>query len=204
MASDGSVTHWLGQLQAGDPDAAQPLWERYFAQLVELARKKLANAPRRAADEEDVALSVLDSFCRRAQAGQFPRLADRDNLWRLLVTLTARKATDLARRESRRKRGGGAVLDEAALASPPGPAAQEVGLEQMIGREPSPEFAALVAEECQRLLDLLDDPALRSVAVWRMEGYANAEIAARLGTVERTVERKLQMIRKVWGEEGAV
>ena len=203
MPSEGSVTHWLGQLQAGDPDAAQPLWERYFTRLVELARKRLADAPRRAADEEDVALSVLDSFCRRARAGQFPRLSDRDDLWRLLVTLTARKATDLARREGRRKRGGGAVLDEAALAGPPGAAAEEAGLERVVGREPSPEFAALVAEECRRLLDLLDDPALRAVAVWRMEGYSNEEIAARLGTVERTVERKLQMIRKVWGEEGA-
>src|SRR5262245_33091123 len=44
MASEGSVTHWLGQLQAGDPAAVQALWERYFSRLVELVRQKLAGA----------------------------------------------------------------------------------------------------------------------------------------------------------------
>jgi hypothetical protein len=85
MASEGSVTHWIGQLQAGDPAAAQPLWERYFLKLVHLARRKLQGLPRRAADEEDVALSAFDSFCRAAEARRFPALADRDGLWRLLV-----------------------------------------------------------------------------------------------------------------------
>jgi hypothetical protein len=67
MSSEGSVTQWLGQLQAGDPAAVQPLWERYFQRLVGLARLKLRGAPRRAADEEDVALSAFDSFCRNAE-----------------------------------------------------------------------------------------------------------------------------------------
>src|SRR5262245_43166917 len=107
MAPEGSVTHWLGQLQAGDPAAAQPLWQRYFRRLVGLARQRLRHAPRRAADEEDVALSAFDSFCRGAEQGKFPRLHDRDNLWRLLVALTARKAVDLIRHEDRQKRGGG-------------------------------------------------------------------------------------------------
>src|SRR5262249_38481019 len=115
MSSDGSVTHWIGQLQAGNPATAQPLWERYFQQLVRLARKKLQGSPRRAADEEDVALSAFDSFCRAAEAHRFPNLADRDDLWRLLVVLTARKALHQSRDECRLKRGGGHVLDENAL-----------------------------------------------------------------------------------------
>src|SRR5262245_43324907 len=64
MPSAGSVTHWLGLLRAGDHAAAQPLWERYFSRLVGLARAKLQGLPRRAADEEDVALSAFDSFSR--------------------------------------------------------------------------------------------------------------------------------------------
>src|SRR3954465_6949521 len=99
MSPEGSVTRWLAPLQAGDPAAAQQLWERYFRRLVGLARTKLRGAPRRAADEEDVALSAFDSFCRHAEAGRFPRLADRDSLWRLLVTVTARKAAHQARDE---------------------------------------------------------------------------------------------------------
>src|SRR5438874_3477307 len=87
------VTVWLGQLVAGDPAAARPLWDRYFHRLVGLARKRLRDAPRRAADEEDVALSAFDSFCRNAEAGRFPDLTDRDGLWRGLATFTLRKAT---------------------------------------------------------------------------------------------------------------
>jgi DNA-directed RNA polymerase specialized sigma24 family protein len=68
MASGGSVTRWLQQLQAGDPAAVQRLWERYYPRLVGLARKKLRDAPRRLADEEDVALSAFHSFCRSAKA----------------------------------------------------------------------------------------------------------------------------------------
>jgi DNA-directed RNA polymerase specialized sigma24 family protein len=105
MSSEGSVTNWIGQLQAGDPAAAQKLWERYFRRLVGLARKKLQDAPRRAADEEDVALSAFASFCHHAARGQFPQLADRDDLWRLLVTVTSRKALHLRRDEERPKRG---------------------------------------------------------------------------------------------------
>src|SRR5205085_531840 len=94
----------------GDAAAVQGLWERYFRRLVALARKKLADAPRRAADEEDVALSAFDSFCRNAERGLFPQLLDRDSLWRLLVVITARKSAHLRRDEGRAKRGGGAVV----------------------------------------------------------------------------------------------
>jgi hypothetical protein len=110
MSSDGSVTRWIDQLQLGDPAAVQQLWQRYFQRLVGLARKKLANAPRRVADEEDVALSAFDSFCRNAEQGRFPDLADRDGLWRLLVVMTARKAGHLRRDQGRQKRGGGQLV----------------------------------------------------------------------------------------------
>src|SRR5262245_21852756 len=106
MSSTGTVSQWLDQLKAGDRAGVQKLWERYFRQLVGLARGKLAGAPRRAADEEDVALSAFDSFCRAAERGRFPRLEDRDDLWRLLAVLTERKAIGLRRREGRAKRGG--------------------------------------------------------------------------------------------------
>jgi DNA-directed RNA polymerase specialized sigma24 family protein len=195
MATSRSVTYWVQQLQAGDPAAAQPLWERYFTQLVRLARDKLRGARRRAADEEDVALSAFDSFCRGAAQGRFPQLGDRNNLWGLLVTLTARKAIDLAQHEDRQKRGGGRVGGESAL---PTSADGERGIEQVVGREPTPEFAAQVAEECQNLLGQLGDAELRSVALWKMEGYSNAEIAQKLGYAEVTVERRLRLIRKTW------
>src|SRR6516165_2981413 len=106
--AEGSVTRWIGDLKAGGGSAAQPLWERYFERLVRLARNKLRSSHRRAAveDEEDAALSAFDSFCRGAAAGRFPRLTDRDDLWRLLVVLTIRKALDQLERHGAAKRGG--------------------------------------------------------------------------------------------------
>jgi DNA-directed RNA polymerase specialized sigma24 family protein len=201
MSSPGSVTHWLGLLKAGDSAAAQPLWERYFRRLVGLARVKLQGAPRRAADEEDVALSAFNSFCRAAEDGRFPRLIGRDDLWQLLVLLTARKALHLARDARRQKRGGGRVLGDADLAGPAGD--DEPGLAQVIGDEPTPEFAAQVAEEWRRLLRLLEDDQLRELAVGRMEGYTIAELAVRFACAPRTVERKLEKIRHLWAQEVA-
>jgi DNA-directed RNA polymerase specialized sigma24 family protein len=203
MLPDASVTQWIDRLKAGDPDAAQKLWERYFRRLVGLAKKKLRAAPRRAADEEDVALSAFDSFCRGAELDRFPQLHDRLDLWQLLVLLTARKAVDLAQHERRQKRGGGGVLDEAALPGPAGSSAREAPLEQIEGPEPTPAFAAQLAEEYSRLLERLDSPELRTVAMRKVEGYGNEEIAAQLGCGVRTVERRLRLIRSIWEQEGA-
>jgi DNA-directed RNA polymerase specialized sigma24 family protein len=200
MADTETVTCWLQQLQAGDPAAAQPLWERYFARLVRLARSRLDGARRRVADEEDVALSAFDSFCRGAAQGRFPQLHDRNNLWGLLVTLTERKAVRQIEHEGRQKRGGGRVGGDSAL---PGSAEAARGLEQVAGPEPTPAFAAQVAEQFRRLLDRLGDDELRAIALWKMEGYTNAEIAARLGCAAPTVERRLRLIRKSWEKEVA-
>jgi DNA-directed RNA polymerase specialized sigma24 family protein len=198
MPSPRSVTHWIAQLRAGNQAAAQHLWEGYFRRLVGLARGKLESLPRRAADEEDVALSAFASFCHGVECGRFPQLADRDDLWHLLVTITARKALHLARGERCQKRGGGSVRDEAALGDRNGSAAEDAAIEQMLGSEPTPAFAAQVAEECHRLLDSLRDADLRTIAVWKMEGYTTEEMAAKLGRAPRTVERKLDLIRKRW------
>jgi DNA-directed RNA polymerase specialized sigma24 family protein len=197
MPTSDSITHWIGQLKAGDARAAQQLWEAYYARLVGLARKKLRHARRRVADEEDVASSAFDSFCRGAQRGRFPLLRDRHNLWPLLVRITVRKSADLIQHERCAKRGGGKVRGESALVGPADSASAK-GWDQVAGQEPTPAFALQVAEECQHLLQLLTNDELRSVAVWKMEGYTNAEIAAKLGCVEGSVERKLRVIRTLW------
>ena len=192
----GSVTRWITQLQAGDQAAADPLWHRYFERLVALARTRLLRAPRRAADEEDVALSAFHSFCRAAERGRFSKLDDRDDVWRLLVTFTLRKASHLLRDGGRLKRVGPSGCGYAGNADNDG-----VDLELIAGEEPSPDFVAEMAEECRRLLNRLEDETLRSVVVWKMEGYTNEEIAGKLTCVPRTVERKLRLIRTIWESE---
>lgn len=193
----GTVTPWLEQLKAGDPAAARPIWEAYYARLVALARKRLRPVPNAIADEEDVALSAFDSFCRGVDGGRFPKLDDRDDLWRLLIAITTRKARGQVRYETRQKRGGGKVAPASAVGG------EADVLAGAVGREPTPAFAAEVADECRRLLAGLDDEQLRQIAVWKMEGHTNAEIALQLGRSVPTVERKLALIRLAWNRLSA-
>ncbi len=200
MASPGSVTHWLQELAAGDRATVERLWQRYYPRLVRLARSRLRGVPVLRNDAEDVALSAFDNFCRGAEEGHFPDLLDRDGLWQLLVVITARKATDRVRHLLRAKRGGGRVHSLSGPADEP-PGAGGLALADLVAHEPDPQFAALAAEEYGRLLGALGDPVLRSVAVWKMEGHTNEEIAAKLAVSVPTVERKLRLIRKTWEGE---
>ena len=190
------VTQWLSEMAQGDSQAAERLWKRYFGRLVRLARRHLARVPRRAADEEDVALSAFNSFCGGVARGRFPQLNDRHDLWKLLMTLTARKAIGEVRRQRAVKRGGGRVRGGSVWrrSAQDGPE----GIEQVPSREPSPDLAAEVAETCAALLTQLGDPSLQQIATVKLQGFSNEEIAAQLGCAVRSVERKLARIREKW------
>jgi len=197
---DDDVTRWIAGLSENDQLAAQRLWERYYERLVCFAHRKLGDANRRASDEEDVALSAFNSFCQGAAAGRFPRLDDREDLWRLLVTITARKAIAHIKREHRQKRGGGLVQGESAFL-PRGDVASDAGIDQVVGHEPTPALAAQVAEQFQHLLDCLGDESLRRIAIYKLQGYTNEEIAGEIDCALRTVKRRLAQIRDVWQQE---
>lgn len=181
MATD-SVTVWIEQLRNSNPQAARELWERFFDRMVTTARRQLGATPRRAADEEDVAVIAFEAFLSGVKAGRFPRLNDREELWNVLLTLTLRKTAELQRHETRQKRGGGV---------------REEMEQEPLAAEPSPAEAAACADEVRRMLGALDDE-LRRIALWRMEGYSSAEIATRLECAVSTVERRLRLIRHTW------
>jgi DNA-directed RNA polymerase specialized sigma24 family protein len=197
MPDQGSITALLHDLQGGDSAAAQRLWNRYYEQLVGLARRKLGDASRRVADEDDVVVHAFHSFCLGAAEGRFPRLDDRDDLWQILVMLTARKASDQRREQGRQKRGGGVLLGESALVRP-GDGDYQATMDDLAAGTPTPEFAAQVAEEFEKLLAVLNDDLLRSIALARMEGHSVEEIAERSNVNSRTIERKLRLIRELW------
>jgi DNA-directed RNA polymerase specialized sigma24 family protein len=210
MASrgDGSVTKWIGELKAvgavGAADAAAALWDRYFAALARLAKKRLANRGGAAEDEEDAALSALDSVFAGMADGRFTRLESREDLWRLLVVVTARKASAQLDRQHALKRGGGwtrvdAGHDDAAGGSH----GDEEIVARLVGREPDPGFAAMVVEETRILLDRLGDDQLRRIALDRMAGFSTDEIAERLGCARRTVARRLDLIRRIWSDSSS-
>ena len=199
MPPEGSITHWIYEIKDGNRDAAQHLWERYFSQLVQLAKAKIGNANRRISDEEDVALQVFESFWKAAENGRFPDLSDRDSLWRLLVKMTGRKVIDRQRNHNRQRRGGGRVRGESVFQR--NAEGDPQALANVIGQEPTPEFVALMREQVVGLLNLLDSDELRQLARAKMEGRTNKEIADEWNCSERTVERRLKLIRAKCNEE---
>ena len=200
MAITEEVTQWILQLSDRDEQAAQALWNQYFEKLVWFARRKLGGVPRRVADEEDVALSAMNSFCRGMAARRFAKIEDRNDLWKLLVTITARKATAHKRRHFAKKRGAGQVRGESFFVQPDANEGSSAGIGELLGCEPTPELAMMVAENCHEMLDALGDESLRQVAILTLEGYTTSEIADKLGCVRRTIERKLERIRETWSQ----
>lgn len=185
---DGSITGWFRAMRAGNQDAAARLWQRYFDRLVRHALGSRGRDP--AYDEEDLAVSVFDALCSAAQDGSYGELADRDELWRLLLRIARNKTISRARRENAARRGAG--VKASPLEDPDC---------QIADREPDPDCAVMLADECERLLELLDGPELREIALLRFEGYSIAEVAVQTGRGERTVRRKLAIIRKTWEPE---
>lgn len=193
--SDGSVTNWIRNLKrTGDPVASQRIWRRYVTRLVHAASRKLGNSPRRAADEDDVVAAAFACFFRGVKSEQFASLNDRDDLWQILLILTERSALNQLRHQRAQKRGGGQVLGESALGAEGGVA----GLEQYADQSPTPDFAVEVSEQLSKLLDQLDDQAMREIALRKLEGFTNREIAVQLETSLRSVERRLALIRDIW------
>lgn len=179
-----SITRLIVAVRDGRNSAVGPLLEVYFDRLVQLARKRLQGLPGMDAYDEDIALRSFHSLCQRIRdPGRPLQLDSRDDLWRLLATRTISRAIDLIRRHK------------------PGEVPGEHDVQQLLTREPTPEEAAEVADECQRLLGLLDEPDLRRIALWKVEGFTHEEIAARLDCVPRTIERKVSRIRMLWQQE---
>lgn len=188
----GSISQWIGELKEGNDDAARLLWERFYTRLVTVARSKLREFPRRFRDEEDFALSAFDRLCRAARAGKYPRLDDRSQLWKLLIDITEKRVIDYKRHETCPMRGGGKNIDEGGLPA---------GIDALADNALSAEYLTTFDDTFGNLLARLPDERQRVIAIHKMEGLTNSEIAEELGCPLRTVERKLSIIRKAWQEE---
>ncbi|MDR0871587.1 MAG: hypothetical protein LBN39_12430 [Planctomycetaceae bacterium] len=201
MSADNNdeFSQWVLHIADGDENTSRKIWDEYFGKLVRLARRKLDGMPLRDVDEEDVALSAMNSFYQGITQNKFDNLKNRDDLWKLLVTITARKATAKLRRHFAQKRGGGVIRGESVFMR--NDELIHDGIGNVLGKEPTPELAAGVAENCKQLLEQLNDDTLRTIALMTLEGYRTEEIAVKLNCVRRTVERKLERIREIWKEK---
>ena len=152
-----SVTNLLLQLRSDDrrayQDAAERIWSRYLEDLLALARRQLAPRVRRREDEHDVLQSMYKSFCGRQRRGEY-ELANRKDLWRLLVAITENKARNVAISHGRRKRDFRREMDAAGATDESGASP----LDQAAGVGPTPGEAAILVEELQRRLESLDEP----------------------------------------------
>jgi DNA-directed RNA polymerase specialized sigma24 family protein len=200
MTETESVTAWLARLKQGHSSAATKLWQHYVQRLVRQARRRLGKRTRRVTDEEDVVVSVFDAFLRGVDDQRFVQLDDRDDLWQILIMLTERKAIAQRRRAMALKRGAGKVRGESVFAAQADNGSERPGLD-LAAREPTPAFAAEMAEQLQIRLDELQDPLLRDIAIGKLQGYTHEELATRLNVSLRTVERKVRLIRHKWSED---
>jgi DNA-directed RNA polymerase specialized sigma24 family protein len=138
---------------------------------------------------------MYKSFCQNQREGKY-QFRDRHDVWGMLLRITIRKVSSAAQRHRAGCRDVG--REQAGL---PGAAEDSLGpqwlLEHLAGPGPGPAEVAEVNDEVERLLRLLPED-LRRVVLWRLEGYSNQEIGGMIGRTERSVEVKLQRVRRRW------
>lgn len=197
MSQDDEITVWMSKLAETPPEAAEKIWNHYYDKLIRYAARKLGASPRRVIDEEDIVLSAMHSLHKGLVAGRFPKFENREDLWRILLTITGAKAKKAIRHQMTQKRGGGEVRGESVFAHiTEGPE----GLGNVAGREPTPEFAEVLSLECEELLRQLGDPVLQRIALMKLQGHSNEDISDEIGCALRSVERKLNRIRSQWAD----
>lgn len=188
-----SVTGWIDLLSDGDSEAAEQLWRHISLRLQEFARQRLDEQTRRRYDEHDAANSAFHSLCRGLVDG---RLAteNRDAFWGLLAVITSRKIAAQRRSSNRKKRGRGAVRGESGFG--------DAGIDAVVGNQQTPDMLAEVTESCTELLDALPDEVMKKIVLLKFQGAHNGEVARELNCTQRTIERKLERIRRIWVEAG--
>ena len=192
------VSLWIEQLAAADHDAASRLWAHFCQRLMVFARSRMSPSTRRVYDEEDAAISAFRSLCRGIEAQRFPEIGDRGNLWALLVVITSRKIANQFRYEHQQRRNASQTLTETML-QPSGDACVNI-LQSLPTHEPTPAFAAEVADMSEYLMTQLREPDLQKLVLLKLEGHTNEEVAELMNITRRTVQRKLERIRRIWLE----
>ncbi len=196
--SQEPVSLWIEQLAAADHEAASRLWAHFCQRLMDFARSRMSPSTRRIYDEEDAAVSAFRSLCRGIEAQRFPEVADRNNLWALLVVITSRKISNRFRYEHQQRRDSNQTLSESMLQPSEGAG---VGLLQSLpSNEPTPAFAVEVADMSEYLMSRLPEPDLRKLVLLKLEGHTNEDAAELMKITRRTVQRKLELIRRIWLE----
>ena len=196
FATDDPVSQWIEQLATSDRDAADRLWQHFCRRLMSFARNRLSPTSRRVYDEEDAALSAFRSLCRGIESNRYPEINSRDNLWALLVVIAGRKIANRKRFDGQKKRAVTSTLTEDLFQSSSGEDSSP--LRSLMSREPTPALAAEVADTSEHMLSILPEDDLKQLVLLKLEGYTNEDAAEKMQVTRRTVQRKLERIRRCW------
>ena len=183
-----SVTRWIHELKKGDCAAAELLWQFLQARLIALASRQVGFAV--SYDQEDVALDAFATLCEGIRDGRY-EIVNRNALWSLLGVITINGARKRSRDEKRLRRGG----SFSRIAN------NDQTLNSITTNELSPEDSYFAMEECKRMLSILPSEDLKRLAVLKVDGYTNEELAEILNCTRRSVQRRLKLIREIWTNE---
>ncbi len=181
---DDAIPELFKRAQAGDQQAAAQLFERYAKALTRLAEQHLSRRMAGRLDGEDVVQSVFRTFFRRSAQGEF-RIDSSDELWKLLVTITVRKAQARGRHHTTNKRD--VRLEQ--------PGSAEAWLLEAISHDPGPDEAAVLVDQMKALVVGLPTVYGRVLDL-RLQGHNQSQIAAQLGISRRTVHRALDLFQQ--------
>jgi DNA-directed RNA polymerase specialized sigma24 family protein len=173
MTRDDEFEELMVRLRTGDDAAATVVFGRFVHRLIALAAAQFEGWMRDRVDVEDAVLSACKSFFLRQARGGCA-VADWDELWSLLATITLRKCANRRDHVRAARRSVGREV-------------RRVGLE-LVDRAPSPVEAAILTETVEQLFRAME-PEERPIVEQILMGCTAAEIAAREDCSQRTVRR---------------
>lgn len=184
--TDSRPTEWLVDLRGGDSDAARKIFSHFSQKLCRLAERHLSNRVRRQVDGEDVVQSVFRTFFVRDAQGQF-EVDHTDELWRLLVTITLRKARGVWRKNASQSRSVDREIEMLRN--------DELDALGIFSREPSIVDAIVLADEVESLLCGLTASHAKALEL-RLGGYTPTEAAELMGLSRQSFYRLLEPLRE--------
>lgn len=190
-----AISLWIDQLRDSNDLAARLVWEHFANRLFAIASAKIRSHSRRVYDAEDALQSMFHSICSGLAEGRFPDLTDRTSLWRLMLVITNQKIANRLRFDQQQRRDIRRTLTDSVFIQREVIGAGSID-DLMLSREPTPEFAAEFHETCGTLFDRLKDPVLEQVVALRLEGFTDSEIAEKMDCSRRTVQRRLEIVRR--------
>ncbi|QEG21771.1 ECF-type sigma factor [Mariniblastus fucicola] len=198
MEMNSSVTDWITQLRNGHSSACDKLWPFYLQRLTAIICQKLESSRTEVSDEEDVLIDTCEVCFRKIKEGVYPNISSRHDLWRLLTKIATRKSIDQIRRS---RKGVDRLRQEATQTINSTNDSFEVNhIDSFPGAEPTPEFAAMVADESRYRLSQLPEKMVDVVKL-RLQGFTLKEIAAKTGVSLPTVQRYLSFVREAWSQD---